>query len=167
VWEELLRAGAGTGLKPFGVEAQRVLRLEKGHIIIGQDTDGVTNPFEAGLTRLLRMDKPFFVGQRSLAILQKRGDRQHLAGFSLDASRASLAESHLAIEGDQIIGRITSIAWSEALGRTIGLALLHPAHAAAGQRLQFRDDAGAMHGALVVEPPFYDPGNKRQRPEAA
>jgi sarcosine oxidase subunit alpha len=167
VWEELLRAGADAGVIPFGVEAQRVLRLEKGHLIIGQDTDGVTNPFEAGLSRLLRMDKPFFIGQRSLAILQRRGDRQRLAGFILEASHAPLCESHLAIEGDQIVGRITSIAWSQALGRTIGFALLHPTHSAVGQRVQFRDDAGAMHAALVVEPPFYDPGNTRQRPEVA
>ena len=48
VWQALLAAGARFGIRPFGVEAQRRLRLEKGHIIIGQDTDGLTNPFEVG-----------------------------------------------------------------------------------------------------------------------
>ncbi len=44
-----MSAGQAYGIKPFGVEAQRLLRLEKGHIIVGQDTDGLTNPFEANM----------------------------------------------------------------------------------------------------------------------
>jgi sarcosine oxidase subunit alpha len=167
VWQALMQAGAAQGIRPFGVEAQRVLRLEKGHIIVGQDTDGLTSPFEAGLDRLVRMDKPFFVGQRSLAILARRGPRQKLVGFRLAAPRAPLRESSLAIEGDDIVGRITSIAWSETLGCTIGLAMLSPAHARPGARVQFRDEQGALHAAEVVEPPFYDPDNRRQRMEAA
>jgi sarcosine oxidase subunit alpha len=166
-WQALLAAGAAAGITPFGVEAQRVLRLEKGHLIIGQDTDGITNPFEAGLARLLRLDKPFFVGQRSLAILRARGERQRLTGFRLEAATAPLAESHLAIEDGRIIGRITSIAWSAALGQTIGLAMLEPGRARAGNGVRFRDDAGVLHAAQVVDPPFYDPGNLRQQAEAA
>jgi sarcosine oxidase subunit alpha len=167
LWEYLLQAGIRFGLQPFGVEAQRILRLEKGHIIIGQDTDGLTNPFEAGLGRLASMDKPFFVGQRSLALLQRRGPRQQLSGFVLDAPRAPLAECHLAIADGEIAGRITSIAWSATLQQTIGLALVSPTLAGAGGRVQFRDDTGALHAARLVAPPFYDPGNLRQRPEAA
>ena len=49
LWDRLIEAGADWGLEPFGVEAQRVLRLEKGHIIVGQDTDGLTNPLEIGM----------------------------------------------------------------------------------------------------------------------
>src|SRR5690606_23534481 len=56
VWKMLMQAGEPHGIRAFGVEAQRVLRLEKGHIIVGQDTDGLTNPFEAGMGRLARMD---------------------------------------------------------------------------------------------------------------
>ncbi len=162
VWDALMQAGAAAGLKPFGVEAQRILRLEKGHIIVGQDTDGVTNPFEAGLGRMLRMNKPFFNGQRSLQALQKRGDRQQLVGFTI-AARVPLAESHLAIHAGDIVGRITSIAHSSTLGRTIGLALLAPAHATLGSAVHFRDDTGALHAATIVAPPFYDARGERQR----
>ncbi|MET0282068.1 MAG: 2Fe-2S iron-sulfur cluster-binding protein [Steroidobacteraceae bacterium] len=167
VWDALMQAGAVAGLLPFGVEAQRLLRLEKGHIIIGQDTDGVTNAFEAGLERLLRLDKPFFIGQRSLAILKQRGDKQRLIGFRLEDPAAPLCEAHLAIEDGQIAGRITSIGWSEVLQQTIGLALLTPRAAVAGARAQFRDDSGALHRAQLVAPPFYDPQNLRQQPELA
>jgi sarcosine oxidase, subunit alpha len=162
VWDALLHAGSGIGLKPFGVEAQRILRLEKGHLIVGQDTDGVTNPFEAGLGRMVRMDKPFFIGQRSLKALQRRGDRQQLIGFTTSA-RTSLCESHLAIHAGDIVGRITSVAWSATLGRTIGLALLAPSHAVAGGSAQFRDDQGVLHTVQLVAPPFYDPQGERQR----
>jgi sarcosine oxidase subunit alpha len=167
LWEHLMQAGIRFGLKPFGVEAQRILRLEKGHLIIGQDTDGLTDPFEAGLAKLAAMDKPFFVGQRSLSILKARGARQQLIGFVLDMPRAPLAECHLAIAEGEIAGRITSIAWSEALQKTIGLALLKPSLAVAGGRIRFRDNRGRLHTAQLVAPPFYDPQNLRQRPEAA
>ena len=49
VWEALMQRGADLGIRPFGVEAQRILRLEKGHFIVGQDTDGLTRPFAVGL----------------------------------------------------------------------------------------------------------------------
>ncbi len=163
VWDALVAAGAKSGLRPFGVEAQRILRLEKGHIIVGQDTDGVTNPFEAGLARMLRMNKPFFVGQRSLTALQKRGDRQQLIGFTIASAQVPLAESHLAIHNGDIVGRITSVAYSAALGRTIGLALLAPSQAVVGNTVQFRDDHGVLHAATLVAPPFYDPKGERQR----
>ncbi len=155
-----MQAGASVGIRPFGVEAQRILRLEKGHVIIGQDTDGLTNPFEAGLGRMAQMDKPFFVGQRSLSILHQRGARQQLIGFTLEAPRAPLAECHLAIHSGDIAGRITSIAWSDTLQKTIGLALLTPSLAVAGGRVQFRDDTGALHAAQLVDPLFYDPRNQ-------
>jgi sarcosine oxidase subunit alpha len=163
VWDALLQAGAAAGVRPFGVEAQRILRLEKGHIIVGQDTDGLTNLFEAGLARMLRMNKSFFVGQRSLQALQRRGDRQQLVGFTIDAAGVPLEESHLAIHAGEIAGRITSVAYSATLGRTIGLALLAPAHAAIGGSVQFRDDHGVLHAATLVAPTFYDALGERHR----
>ena len=73
LWDALMEAGQDHDIRPFGVEAQRLLRLEKGHIIIGQDTDGLTQPDEAGLEWAVKMDKPFFVGKRSVEIVRKRG----------------------------------------------------------------------------------------------
>ena len=65
-WDAMMEAGKDYSIRPFGVEAQRMLRLEKGHIIVSQDTDGLTQPFEAGMNWAVKMEKPFFVGQRSL-----------------------------------------------------------------------------------------------------
>jgi sarcosine oxidase subunit alpha len=162
VWEALMEAGTALPLRPFGVEAQRILRLEKGHIIVGQDTDGVTNPFEAGMAWAVKAQKPMFVGQRSLAILKARGNRQRLTGFTLRARDTGLAESHLAIANGQIVGRITSVAFSHTLDSVIGLALLQPELAVPGATVHFRDDCGALHAATLVAPPFYDPQQLRQ-----
>ena len=49
MWEACLDAGADLGIRAFGVEAQRIMRLEKGHFIVGQDTDGLTQGFAVGL----------------------------------------------------------------------------------------------------------------------
>jgi sarcosine oxidase subunit alpha len=164
VWQMLCEAGRADELRVFGVEAQRILRLEKGHLIVGQDTDGLTDPFEANARWAVSMKKPFFVGQRSLRILEARGPRQKLAGIEvLDPARAP-KECHLIIDGDAIGGRVTSIARSRTLGKTIGLAMLAPTLAEVGRELRIRVDGGETIPARVVATPFYDPSNARQRP---
>jgi sarcosine oxidase subunit alpha len=165
LWDAILRAGAGAGILPFGVEAQRVLRLEKGHIIIGQDTDGLSTPYDAGLEWAVRLDKPFFVGQRSLKIVAQRPRRQQLVGFALPAGFTGAAprECHLVIRNGEIAGRVTSITHSEVLGQHVGLAYVAPDMATEGARFNIRADGGAMVEATVVRTPFYDAGGDRQR----
>ena len=164
VWRALLKAGARYAIRPFGVEAQRMLRLEKGHIIIGQDTDGLTNALEIGMPWALRMDKPFFVGQRSLKILEAQRRRQTLIGFVLpkDAG-ARPREGHLLLDGERIAGHVTSCGLSPTLGHGIGLALVEPG-IAAGQQLTIRIDRGRVLAAAVAKLPFYDPDGARQQP---
>jgi sarcosine oxidase subunit alpha len=164
LWDALMDAGREFGLRPFGVEAQRVLRLEKGHIILGQDSDGLTTPYEAGLEWTLRMDKPFFVGQRSLRIVEKRAPKRRLAGFALDRgfSGAAPKECHLLIRNGEIAGRVTSIAFSENLGQHIGLAYVAPDLAREDSRVRIRGDGGRMVEARIVKTPFYDPAAERQ-----
>lgn len=164
VWEGLMEAGQESGIRPFGVEAQRVLRLEKGHIIVGQDTDGLTTPFEAHLGWAVKMDKRFFVGQRSLAILARKESTRRLVGFTLPASYAGPMpkECHLVMEGREIRGRVTSIAFSPTLGQVIGLAYVHSSQAAPGAVFSIQVDDGTRVTATVAETPFYDPKNLRQ-----
>jgi sarcosine oxidase subunit alpha len=157
VWDALINAN---GARAFGVEAQRVLRLEKGHAIVAQDTDNLTNPFEAGLGWAVRMKKPFFVGQRSLRIHVRRGARQKLIGFELApeqvASGAAIRESNLLIHGSDIAGRVTSVAQSPTLGRTIGLAMAAPHLAPPGTPIVIRASDGRMVSARVVRTPFLE-----------
>ena len=165
LWRALLAAGTSQGIRPFGVEAQRMLRLEKGHLIVGQDTDGVTNALEINAPWALKLDKPFFIGQRSLAVLARQTRRQTLVGFRLPPdSTPRLREGHLIIDGGAIAGRVTSVGLSPTLGQVIGLALVAPNVAARG-RLHVRIDGGAQIVAEVTGLPFYDPAGLRQQRE--
>ncbi|QID17112.1 FAD-dependent oxidoreductase [Nitrogeniibacter mangrovi] len=168
LWDALLAAGADDGIRPFGVEAQRLLRLEKGHIIIGQDTDGLTTPLEAGLNWALKMNKPFFVGQRSLEAVAKKPLKQTLVGISLAPDHIGPVplECHLVIDRGEIAGRVTSIAFSPSLNRHIGLAFVRPDLAGAGNKVDIRLSGGAIVQATITTTPFYDPENLKQK-EAA
>jgi sarcosine oxidase, subunit alpha len=167
LWRSLRAAGLPRGARPFGVEAQRVLRLEKAHFIVGQDTDGLTDPFEANASWAVHMQKPFFVGQRSLRILKTRGPRQTLVGIELLDPARMPKECHLVIERGAIAGRITSVAHSRTLNKVIGLAMLSPVLARAGGEIEIRGDGGEILKARIAPTPFYDPRNDRQRPAAA
>ncbi len=168
LWQALLQAGAAAGIRPFGVEAQRLLRLEKGHLIIGQDTDGLTNPDEAGVAWTVKMDKPFFVGQRSLTIIRKQAPVQQLAGFSLDGEQAKkVRECHLVIAEGQMAGRVTSVAYSPTLKCYVGLAMLRTDLTAIGTSFTIRVTDGKLVAARVVATPFYDAEGLRQKTVAA
>ncbi|PSB12619.1 aminomethyltransferase [filamentous cyanobacterium CCP2] len=165
LWDALMAAGQPYGIQPFGVEAQRLLRLEKGHLIVGQDTDGLTTPIAAGLDWAVKMDKPFFVGQRSLQVLQQKPVKQKLVGFMLEPNFQGTApqECHLVIQDNEIAGRVTSIAFSPTLDRYIGLAYLNPNLATIGTPFSIRLSDGTLVTATVCPTPFYDPDNLRQQ----
>ena len=76
VWEACLDAGADLGIRSFGVEAQRIMRLEKGHFIVGQDTDGLTQGFAVGLGGLIKLEKQDFAGRPELVWQLERNDYQ-------------------------------------------------------------------------------------------
>ncbi len=163
LWDALVAAGQPLGLLPFGVEAQRVLRLEKGHVIVGQDTDGLTSPAEAGLGWAIAGPKPFYVGKRAVDIQTAKGASRRLVGFTLaDPAAPCPKECHLVVRDGGIAGRVTSAAMSDALGRVVGLAYVPPDLTAVGSRFTVRVDRGAEVVAEVAPTPFYDPANARQ-----
>ncbi len=123
VWQALLAAGRDLGVAPFGVEAQRILRLEKGHLIVGQDTDGLTSAHAAGLTGLVKPDKPDFAGKPELSPPRPDDELRLVALQTLDPHLVP-AESALLLDGSRIVGRITSSRHSPTLGRSVCLGLL-------------------------------------------
>ena len=161
LWDRLIETGARWGLARFGVEAQRVLRLEKGHVIVGQDTDGLTTPLEIGMGAS-GSSKPFFVGAAALTAHRQRGIDRKLVGFVIDDPASVPKECHLVIEGGNIAGRVTSCAYSEAVDRVIGLAYVRPHQAEFNAIFTVRVDGGKLITARVVPLPFYDPRNERQ-----
>jgi sarcosine oxidase subunit alpha len=163
LWQTLIQAGA----KPFGVEAQRILRLEKGHLIIGQDTDALSNPLDAGLEWMVHFQKPMFHGKVFLVRLKKMPARSKLVGFCFPDERA-LKCPHDALrawEGCQVVedgrpvGRVTSLRFSPTLERSVGLAWVAAGRSTPGARFFIRWN-GCQVPAEVAATPFYDPEGK-------
>jgi sarcosine oxidase subunit alpha len=161
VWEALLTRGAAAGIVPFGLEAQRILRLEKGHILIGQDTDAETDPFGCGLSRLVHLDKGEFLGRDALQRRAAEPPRQRLVGFVVDDGAAP-AEGSAVVEDGRPAGRVTSCRWSPTLGRVIGLAWVRAERATPGTAIAIRAGDEDV-GARVASTPFYDPEGRRLR----
>lgn len=163
LWSAIAEAGADHDIRPFGLEAQRVMRLEKGHMIVGQDTDGMTTPEELDMTWAVAKKKPFFIGKRSLELRGKNPGNRKLVGFTLDVMPDSgLEESNLVIRDGEIAGFVTSVCNSPSVGKVIGLAYAARADSEAGSTITLRASDGSLHPATVCAPHFYDPENKRQ-----
>jgi sarcosine oxidase subunit alpha len=165
VWTSLIQAGDSVGISPFGVEAQRLLRLEKGHLIVGHDTDALTNPYEADVVWAIGKNKPFFVGSRSLDVMRKKTLTRRLVGleFPANSNETLPEECNLIIAGPDMAGRITSIAPRSTLGHPVAMAFVRPDLAAPGTRVEIRLDSGSLIAAHVAVLPFYDPQNVRQQ----
>jgi len=162
LWDALMEAGKAFDIRPFGVETQRLLRLEKGHVIISQDTDGMTHPAEIDMGWAVSRNKPFFVGRRSVDILEAQPMTRKLVGFTLPKGSLQPLEGHLVLSGPDISGNVTSCEYSETLGQVIGLAYAGFDQSQPGQHIPIRVEGGIMVQATVVKLPFFDPDNLRQ-----
>lgn len=162
LWDSLMDTGKSNNIRPVGIEAQRTLRLEKGHIIVSQDTDAMTYPEECGMGWAVKFDKPFFVGKRSLEIRAKHRSRRKLVGFAIeDRSSGMPEESNIVLHGNTITGHVTSVARSPVLDKIIGMAYAR-SDAEPGDTISIKLTDGRAVQAGVVTLPFYDPENMRQ-----
>jgi sarcosine oxidase subunit alpha len=157
VWDRLVDEGA----RPFGLEPQRVLRLEKGHVIVGQDTDSESNLLSAGMSWLPKLDKEDFVGKWAVEHLAEREERERLVGFTMEENVVPPEGAQVVIEGWPV-GRVTSARRSEEVGAVIGLAWVPPERAEAGTRVEIRVDR-QLRGATVMHGAFFDPAGERMR----
>jgi sarcosine oxidase subunit alpha len=161
VWEQIIEAGQPEGIAPFGVEAQRRLRLDKKHILVSIDTDALSNPLEADLGWIVKLDKPDFIGRRALALAQAEGPRNRLVGFRMHGD-AVPAEASLVLRDGRLAGRVTSARFSQAAGAPVGLAWVPVDLATDGAALTISVD-GVLHTATVQDAPFYDPKGEKLR----
>ena len=155
LWQEAINAGAS----PFGVEAQRVLRLEKKHIIVGVDTDALSNPYEAGMAWVAKLDKADFIGRVALSRLKQHPLERTLVGFELEGSNVPHDGSPVLVE-DKPVGWATSVRFSWEKNKVIGMAWVTPAEAKQGTPITLRCDH-VDYIANVVDEVFYDPTGQR------
>ena len=165
VWETLMQSGADLGVGPFGVEAQRILRLEKGHFIVGQDTDGLTGPYDVGLGRMVRLDKDDFAGKPELAWQSERDSRLRLVGLQPhDGSLVPPEASQIVENKYEIVGRITSSRMSPTLGRSICLGFVAQHLTTPGTKVTVRlPDGERIPASVTPHHAHYDPEGTRQR----
>ncbi len=157
LWDRLVAEGA----RPFGLEPQRILRLEKGHVIVGQDTDSESNLLSAAMPWLPKMDKDDFVGKLAVEHFGEREPLERLVGFVMEDGVVPAEGAQIVIEGYPA-GRITSARRSEAVGSVIGLAWLPAERAEDGTRFEVRVDRRLL-GGRVKSGAFYDVDGKRMR----
>jgi len=160
LWKTIMETGAEYGISPFGVEAQRVLRLEKGHIIIGQDTDALSDPYAAGLGWAVKLEKPDFIGKPSLVRRKEKTLEEKLVAFAMTDSRSLPLEGEQFVQDGHLIGRVTSARYSPTLDKSIGLGWLKSEYASIGYKVEVRTN-GHPAQATMVEAPFYDAVGER------
>ena len=161
MWNAIMEAGHEFGISPFGLEAQRILRLEKGHVIVGQDTDAISTPMDVGSDWAVRFDKPDFIGRGGLAVASDRGLQQRLVGFVLTVAAAP-EDGTPVVRGGRPIGRVTSARISPTLGSGFGLAYVPPSLAEEGAPIEVLI-GGRPVPATVTLKPVYDPEGNRLR----
>jgi aminomethyltransferase len=192
VWDRLVDRGRPFGIKPAGMLALDVARVEAGLLLIDVDFHGsrkalidaqMYTPLEMGLGRLVSLDKAPYVGQSVLAAEQRRGPARKVVGVELDWTEvetlyerfalppvAPAAASRIAVpvmRNGQQVGRATTTAWSPALKRLIALATIDAPHFAEGSRVEVELTIEAVRhyvGATVVRTPFFNPPRKTATP---
>jgi sarcosine oxidase subunit alpha len=122
----------------------------------------MTHPAEIDMGWAIARNKPFFVGKRSVAILEAQPLKRKLVGFSLPANSSKPLEGHLVLKGGDISGNVTSCEYSQTLDQIIGLAYCAADQATPGGQIPIRVEGGELVHATVVQLPFFDPATTRQ-----
>lgn len=159
LWRALLDLGTDLDVAPHGIEALFRLRLEKGHIIVGQDTDYDSTPRRLQHEWAVNLDKGDFIGRHAVARTNRIPLDRKLVGFVTDG--AAPFEGAVVWHGDDYAGYVTSSAWSPILDSGIALGWLDAIDAEAGVFPSSVTIDGLA--ARVVAPHFYDPDGVRAR----
>lgn len=194
VFDALMDGGKPFDIKPAGMLALDVARIEAGLLLIEVDFFGsrkamipsqMYTPYELGMGRLVSAGKGRFIGQRALREEQARGPARQIVGLEIDwneveklydaaglAPAVAATASRVAVpvyRNGRQVGKATSTTWSPVLKRMIALASIDRPHFADGTDLQFEMTVEAVRhrvGARVVKTPFFNPARKLATPPA-
>ncbi len=166
LWEVLMDAGKDLQIGHFGLEAQNVLRMEKGHLIIGSESEQRTTLHDVGLGFLWNRNKPEAktVGAVALSHTEKQEGRLKLVGFKMEKSDPTPRDGSLIVDSTPR-GYVCVARHSFTLNESIGMALVDAPLAQNGTPLKIYQDEGGDQrlAAHVVPTPFYDPEGERLR----
>jgi aminomethyltransferase len=194
VWDALMEEGRRFDIKPAGMLALDVARIEAGLLLIEVDffsskkamiASQKYTPFEMGLGRLVSLDKGRFIGQQALREEHGRGQARQVVGLEIEwtqveaiyeglglAPAVAATASRVAVpvyRSGRQVGKATSTTWSPVLKKMIALATIDRPHHAEGTPLQMEVTVEAVRhrvGARVVPMPFFNPSRKVANPPA-
>ncbi len=153
LWRALLKAGAAHGLEPVGLGARDTLRLEARLMLYGNDIDEQTQPFEAGLGWVVKLDAGDFIGRAALRDLKQAGLSRRLVGFEMTGRGIARHGYPICIDGKRV-GVVTSGSPGPTVGKNIGLGYVPKEQSKLGTRLDI-EIRGKLVSAVVVSTPFY------------
>lgn len=165
LWGLLKQAGTAFDASLLGMEALMVMRAEKGYIIVGKDTDGMSRPMDFGLTAPLEKKKVEFIGRRSLLAKEaQRPDRQQFVGLEVVDGGPPFATGAHGVERrdgkTRSLGYVTSSYLSPTLGRPIALGLIESGSSRHGDIIEVQH-LGAIRKARITVPCAFDPEGAR------
>jgi aminomethyltransferase len=154
IWNDLLTAGEEFGLEPAGLGARDTLRLEMGYALYGNDITKDTNPIEANLGWLTKLEKGDFIGKQAIAEVKEKGKTRKLTGFVIDEGRNVPRSGYRILDDDgNDIGFVTSGTQSISLNKGIGMGYIHVDHANEGESILIQIREKEVN-ATVTTPPF-------------
>ncbi|WP_447970171.1 glycine cleavage system aminomethyltransferase GcvT [Nitrospira sp. M1] len=153
LWQRLIEAGTPHGLKPAGLGARDLLRLDMGYFLYGNDLTEETTPVEAGAEWVVGFQKPEFIGSAVLKKQKQDGPKRRLVAFEL--LQKAVPRHDMAIYSkDEQVGQVSSGNLSPILQKGIGLGYVAPQYSSEGTSLEIQV-RGKKVPAVVVKPPFY------------
>ncbi len=153
VWDDLFRFGAEFGIEPVGLGCRDTLRLEKGYCLYGNDIDQTTNPIEAGLGWITKLDKGEFNGSPAIAKMKEEKPKRNLVAFKSSADRFIPRQHYKIFSGENEIGEVTSGNLSPTLQVPIGMGYVLAEYKKAGTQIEI-EARGKRFPAEVVKLPF-------------
>ncbi|WP_135506424.1 GcvT family protein [Roseovarius aestuariivivens] len=156
VYAALSAAGAPFGLRLFGARAVESMRLEKGYLHWKSELISEVDPFEAGLSRFVKLDKPDFTGRDALAARVAKGPQRRLVTLNIDCDDRPAQSGASVMDADKVVGTVTSGAWGHRTGMNLALAYVLPDLNDPGTAVQL-DLLGDRIDAHVIAPSPYDP----------
>lgn len=161
LWHGLLHEGESQDILPCGQEALESLRQEAGYLLVGNDHDPTTNPFEAGIGRVVAFGKGEFNGRAALAATRKAGVTRSMVWMKLEGTDVVNPGDPIEVDGAKI-GHVTSGSYSPTQKRGVAMGYVEPSHAIPGVGVEILS-AGTNLPASVSTMPLYDPGDVRTR----
>lgn len=158
----LRSAGEAHGLTLFGARAVETMRMEKGFLHWKADLLTEFDPFETGLDRFLRLGKGDFIGREALLTRKAKGPTRKLVTLQIDTNQAPAHPGASLMDGDQVVGTVTSGTFGHRVGMNLAYAFVTPSQATPGSRMSL-DLCGDLVAATVIPSCPYDPDFTRMR----